>query len=41
LIAVKVLAGKRNITESLVGGISELPQAKGKPIPDLIRVATE
>lgn len=41
LMAVKVLAGKGIVTESLMGGISELPQAKGRPIPDLIRVATE
>ena len=41
LMAVKVLAGKGIVTESLKGGISELPQAKGKPIPELIKVATE
>ncbi len=41
LMAVKVLAGKGIVSESLTGGISELPQAKGRPIPDLIKVATE
>lgn len=41
LMAVKVLAGKGIVTESLMGGISELPQAKGKQITELIRVATE
>jgi len=41
LMAVKVLAGKGIVTESLTGGISELPQAKGRPIPELIRAATE
>jgi rhodanese-related sulfurtransferase len=41
LMAVKVLAGKGIVTESLAGGISELPQAKDRPIPELIRVATE
>ena len=40
-MAVKILAGKGIVTESLTGGISELPQAKGKQIPDLIKVATE
>jgi len=41
LMAVKVLAGKGIVTESLVGGISELPEAKGRQIPELIKVATE
>ncbi len=41
LMAVKVLAGKGIVTESLAGGISELPQAKDRPIPELIRAATE
>jgi len=41
LMAVKVLAGKGIVTESLTGGISELPQAKGRQLPELIRVATE
>jgi len=41
LMAVKVLAGKGIKTESLAGGISELPQAKGRQIPELIKVATE
>jgi len=41
LMAVKVLAGKGIITESLKGGISELPQGKGKLPAEFIRVATE
>ncbi len=41
LMAVKVLAGKGIVTESLNGGISELPQAKGRQIPELIKIATE
>ena len=41
LMAVQVLAGKGIVTESLVGGITELPQAKGRQIPELIKVATE
>ena len=41
LMAVKVLASKGIVTESLTGGISELPQAKNRPIPELIKAATE
>ncbi|MGI0022156.1 MAG: pyridoxal-phosphate dependent enzyme, partial [Nitrososphaeraceae archaeon] len=41
LMAVKVLAGKGIVTESLTGGISALPQGKGKQISELIKVATE
>jgi rhodanese-related sulfurtransferase len=41
LMAVKVLAEKGIATESLTGGISALSQGKGKPISELIRVATE
>ncbi len=41
LMAVKVLAGKGIVTESLVGGISELPEAKDRQIPELIKAATE
>jgi len=41
LMAVKVLEGKGIVTQSLNGGISELPEAKTKPIPELIRAATE
>ena len=41
LIAVKVLGSKGIIAESLNGGISELPEAKTKPIPELIKAATE
>ena len=41
LMAVQVLAGKGIIAESLTGGISILPQGKGKQISELIRVATE
>jgi len=41
LMAVKVLADKGIVTESLTGGISELPQAKTKQITELIRQATE
>jgi len=41
LRAVKVLADKGIVTESLVGGITELPEAKTKPIPELIKAATE
>ena len=33
LMAVKVLAGKGIVTESLNGGITNLPQAKGRQIP--------
>ena len=41
LRAVKVLADKGIVTESLTGGISELPQAKTKQITELIKQATE
>ncbi|KKM83929.1 hypothetical protein LCGC14_1304440, partial [marine sediment metagenome] len=41
LMAVKVLAGKGIVTESLKGGISELPQAKSKQPSEFIKVATE
>ena len=41
LMAVKVLAGKGIVTESLTGGITELPQGKGRQLSELIREATE
>jgi rhodanese-related sulfurtransferase len=41
LMAVKVLAGKGIVTQSLTGGISALSQGKGKQLSELIRVATE
>jgi rhodanese-related sulfurtransferase len=41
LMAVRVLADKGIVTESLTGGISALSQGKGKQISELIRVATE
>lgn len=41
LMAVKVLASKGIVTESLNGGISALSQGKGKQLPELIKVATE
>ncbi|MGQ0637973.1 MAG: pyridoxal-phosphate dependent enzyme, partial [Nitrososphaerota archaeon] len=41
LMAVKVLAGKGIISESLTGGISTLSQGKGKQIGELVRIATE
>ncbi len=41
LMAVKVLAGKGIVTESLKGGISDLPQAKSKSPAEFIKVATE
>ena len=41
LMAVNVLANKGIITESLNGGITELPQGKGIPVSKLIREATE
>ena len=41
LMAVKVLAGKGIVTESLSGGISALSEGKGKHIGELIRIATE
>ncbi len=41
LMAVKVLASKGVITESLTGGITELPQGKGRQLSELIKEATE
>ncbi|MEX1054042.1 MAG: pyridoxal-phosphate dependent enzyme [Nitrosopumilaceae archaeon] len=41
LMAVRVLAGKGIVTESLTDGISALSQGKGKQISELIRLATE
>jgi cysteine synthase len=41
LMAVKVLASKGVVTESLSGGISELPQAKSKSPAEFIKVATQ
>jgi rhodanese-related sulfurtransferase len=41
LMAVKILAGKGIVTESLKGGISELPQAESKQPSEFIKVATE
>jgi len=41
LMAANVLGSKGIVAESLNGGISELPEAKTKQIPDLIKVATE
>ncbi len=41
LMAVKVLAGKGIVTESLSGGITALSEGKGKHIGELIKVATE
>ena len=41
LMAVKVLAGKGIVTESLIGGITALPQGKDRQLSELIRVATE
>jgi len=41
LMAVKVLATKGIVTESLTGGITALPQGKGRQLSELIRVATE
>jgi cysteine synthase/rhodanese-related sulfurtransferase len=41
LMAVKALAGKGVVTESLIGGITELPQGKSKQLAELIREATE
>jgi cysteine synthase A/cysteine synthase B len=40
-MAVKVLAGKGIVTQSLTGGITALPQGKGRQLSELIRVATE
>jgi len=41
LMAVKVLAGKGIVTQSLNGGISELPEAKNKSPGEFIKAATE
>jgi cysteine synthase/rhodanese-related sulfurtransferase len=41
LMAVNILASKGVVAESLSGGITELPEAKTKPIPELIKAATE
>jgi cysteine synthase/rhodanese-related sulfurtransferase len=41
LMAAKVLAGKGIVTESLTGGITELPQGRGRQLYELIREATE
>jgi len=41
LMAVNVLAGKGIVTQSLTGGITALPQGKGRQLSELIRVATE
>ncbi|MGI0064882.1 MAG: pyridoxal-phosphate dependent enzyme, partial [Nitrosopumilaceae archaeon] len=41
LMAVKVLATKGIVTESLTDGISALSQGKGKQISELVRLATE
>jgi len=41
LMAVKVLAGKGIVTESLKGGISELPEGKSKSPGEFIKAATE
>ena len=41
LMAVKVLAGKGIVTQSLNGGISELPEVKTKSPGEFIKVATE
>jgi cysteine synthase/rhodanese-related sulfurtransferase len=41
LMAVKVLAGKGIVAESLDGGITALPQGKGRQLSELIRETTE
>jgi cysteine synthase len=41
LMAAKVLGSKGIVTESLIGGITELPQGKGRQLSELIKVATE
>jgi cysteine synthase len=41
LMAAKVLGNKGIVTESLIGGITELPQGKGRQISELIKIATE
>lgn len=41
LMAAQVLAKKGIVAQSLTGGISALSQEKGKPISELVRMATE
>jgi len=41
LMAAKVLASKGIVTESLTGGITELPEGKGRQVSELIKAATE
>jgi len=41
LMAAKVLAGKGIVTESLNGGITELPEVKGRQPAEFIKLATE
>jgi len=41
LMAAKVLASKGIVTESLTGGITELPEGKERQLSELIKVATE
>jgi len=41
LMAVNVLAGKGIVTESLNGGITSLPQGKGRNLSELIRETSE
>ena len=41
LMATKVLATKGIVTESLTGGITELPEGKGRDPSEFIKVATE
>ncbi len=41
LMAAKVLASKGIVAESLNGGITELPEGKGRQLGELIRQATE
>ena len=39
MMAAKVLATKGVITDSLIGGITELPEGKTKQLSDLIKQA--
>ena len=41
LMATKVLATKGIVTESLTGGITELPEGKSRDPSEFIKVATE
>jgi cysteine synthase len=41
LMAAKVLAGNGVITESLIGGLTEMPEGKSRQLSELIRQATE